>query len=230
MITIASEQIQRFAPSLGDDVASSIADSANTATSAYGLDSTALRVQHFMAQCAAETGGFLTWSEVLNYPYADRLPVVWPTRFYLRGPDRTGKIVNLGHGPLNAVDYAKNPEKLANAVYCNRNGNGDEASGDGFAFRGRGAIDLTFRDNYAAFSTAINGDDSLVQNPDLLADYGYGFMSAGWYWQTNHIAPLADKDDFSAITNVVNRPGAADLPRVVAERQRWINLAKTVFA
>lgn len=229
MVTVTKEQIRKFAPKLSDQNLQDIADAANAAMAKYGINSTSMRVRHFLAQSAAETGGFMKWEEVLNYTYADRLPVVWPTRFYLKGPDRNGKVVNIGRGPRNAVDYAGKPEKLANAVYGGREGNGDEASGDGWKFRGRGGNHLTFRNNYAAASNAIYGDDRLVQDPDRVSGYADGMLTAAWYWDANRILPLADRDDFSAVTKAINRPSAADLPRVVAERKSWMDIAKAVF-
>lgn len=229
MITVTSEQVQKFSSKLTSGQAADIADAVNASAAKYGISNNVLRVKHFMASCAAETGGFTTWTEVLNYPYADRLPVVWPTRFYLRGPDRTGKTVNIGRGPLNAADYAGKPEKLANAVYANREGNGDEASGDGWSFRGRGGTHLTFRSNYKAASFGIYGDDRLVTNPDSVAQYPDGMMTAAWFWSVNNILPYADKDDFTNVTRIINRPSAQDLPRVVQERQPWMDIAKAIF-
>lgn len=229
MINVTADQVKSFSSKLTTSQAQSIADAANAAMAKYSINTTALRVRHFMAQAAAETQGFTKWEEVLVYSYPDRLPVVWPTRFYFKGKDRNGKYVDIGRGPRNAVDYAGKPEKLANAVYGGREGNGDEASGDGWKYRGRGGNHLTFRNNYTQASKDIYGDSKLVDNPDLVAQYPDGMLTAAWYWSVNKILPLADKDDFSAVTKAINRPSDADLPRVVAERKSWMDIAKAVF-
>ncbi|MCU0728992.1 MAG: hypothetical protein MUF41_02655, partial [Sphingopyxis sp.] len=111
-----------------------------------------LRLAHFLAQTATETGGFRALSENLNYS-ATGLVATWPSRF----PTRAA-----------AEEYAMQPEKLANAVYANRLGNGPPESGDGWRYRGRGLIQLTGRDNYVA--RARETGLPLVTNPAMAAD------------------------------------------------------------
>src|SRR6266496_5173301 len=106
----------------------------------FGI-TTNLRLAHFLAQCALESTGFTATVENLNYS-AQRLLQVFPK--YFRG--------------VNPNDYARNPEKIGNQVYANRMGNGDEASGDGFKFRGRGYIQLTGKNNYTSFSKFVGED------------------------------------------------------------------------
>ena len=109
---------------------------------------TAIELAHFLAQAGHESGGFKVVTENLNYS-AQGLQKIFPKYF---------------PGTLEE-SYARNPQKIANRVYGGRMGNGDEASGDGYKFRGRGYIQLTGKDNYKAFSTAIGED--CVANPDL---------------------------------------------------------------
>jgi len=124
---------------------------------------TPLRLAHFLSQCGHESGGFKVTSENLNYS-VDGLKKIF-TKYF----------------PGNlAESYAKNPEKIASKVYGSRMGNGPEETKDGYKFRGRGYIQLTGRDNYVAFSKAINED--LTQNPDLVSTK-YPLLSAAWFFQ-----------------------------------------------
>jgi len=165
-----------------------------TIISKFKLDSP-LRLAHFLAQAAHESGEFKIKNESLNYSTPERIAAVWPSRFNLDG---TG-------GKLNAHDYVKNQEKLANAVYSNRNGNGDAASGDGFKFRGTGAIQLTGKDNFAAFSKSIGED--CVAHPELVATKYY-LTSAAWFWDNKKLNDVADggptEEVVKSITKKVN--------------------------
>jgi predicted chitinase len=98
--------------------------------------------------------------------------------------------------------YARNPEKIANRVYASRMGNGDETSGDGWKFRGRGLIQLTGRANYKAFAEWI-GDARVMDEPDLVA-IEYAVHSAVFFWIKNDLNTLADKDDVVALTTRIN--------------------------
>lgn len=115
----------------------------------YKLD-TPVKLSHFLSQCKVESGNFTKLRENLNYS-ADRLLIVFKKYFNRQ----------------KALLYAKKPEKIANLVYANRLGNGDENSGDGYKFRGRGYLSLTFSDNYKEFRNYIKED--VVNNPDLVA-------------------------------------------------------------
>lgn len=153
----------------------------------FGIDSP-LRLAHFLAQCAHESAEFKALEENLNYS-ADGLKKVFPKYF----PD------DLANG------YARQPEKIASRVYANRMGNGDEASKDGYKYRGRGYIQLTGKDNYGAFAKAI-GDD-VVTNPDWVK-IKYPLLSAAWFWNTRALNELADQgasdDVVTKITKKVN--------------------------
>lgn len=150
----------------------------------------AIRAAHFFGQCNHETGNFRTFSENLNYS-ADGLAKIFHKYF----------ASSAAAGP-----YARNPEKIANKVYADRMGNGHEASGDGFKFRGRGAVQLTGRSNYQSFSDYIKRPD-VMENPDLVATE-LAFESALYFFEKNHLWAIADKgiDDNTilAVTKRVN--------------------------
>lgn len=147
-----------------------------------------LRLAHFLAQCGHESANFTAVSENLNYS-ADGLRKIFPKYF----PE-----------PLNQT-YARKPEKIASRAYAGRMGNGDEASGDGYKFRGRGYIQLTGKNNYSLFAKFI-GEDT-VTNPDLVATK-YPLASAAFFFDTNKLWDLCDKGastvDVTAVTKRVN--------------------------
>jgi len=143
------------------------------------------RVAGFLAQTGHESGGFRFTSENLNYR-AEALTRLWPSRF----------------PPGVAESYAMQPEKIANRAYCDRMGNGDEASGDGWKYRGRGLIQLTGKDNYAAFS--LDADNEALVNPDLVAEPELAALSAGWFWKKNGLNALADAKDIVGMTRRIN--------------------------
>ncbi|PYV49609.1 MAG: hypothetical protein DMG92_10435 [Acidobacteria bacterium] len=147
---------------------------------------TNLRLAHFLAQCALESTNFTAVVENLNYS-AQRLLQVFPK--YFRNVD-----VNV---------YARNPRRIGNRVYANRMGNGDEASGDGYEFRGRGYIQLTGKNNYQAFSGFIGED--CVANPDLVATT-YPLASAAFFFNANNIWAICDRGaDDATVTAVTKR-------------------------
>jgi putative chitinase len=101
-----------------------------------------------------------------------------------------------------AMLYAHNPQKIANYVYANINGNGNEESGDGWRYKGRGMIQITARKNYTDCSKALNLD--LIKNPELLEQAALAFRSAGWFWNSRNLNELADREDIIAITKKIN--------------------------
>jgi putative chitinase len=133
-----------------------------------------IRAAHFFAQTSHETGGFKAFSENLNYS-AQGLQGIFGKYF---------------PGTLEE-SYARQPEKIANRVYASRMGNGDEASGDGWKFRGRGALQLTGKANYEAFAKYL-GTDEVVTNPDLVATK-YAFESAMFFFERNKLWAICDK-------------------------------------
>lgn len=148
---------------------------------------TSLRLCHFLAQIIHESGHFKCKSENLNYS-AKALRCVFCKYF------KTDAIAN---------EYARKPEKIANRVYANRMGNGDEASGDGWKYRGRGLIQLTGKCNYEACGKAIGLD--LLCNPDLLTESAEAsVLAACWFWNKNNLNQFADKDDIITITKRIN--------------------------
>jgi putative chitinase len=140
----------------------------------------------FLGQCGHECGNFKVFEENLNYR-AETLMKLWPKRF------PTLEF---------AKQYEKNPKKIANSVYASRMGNRDEASGDGYRFRGRGAIQLTGHSGYFHAGQACGVD--FVMEPDLVATPKYALMTAGWFWSTHGCNPLAENADWVGLTKKIN--------------------------
>ena len=155
----------------------------NRALPAHGIDGP-LRVAHFLAQVLHESGMLRHVEENLNYSAEGLLKVF---RKYFT--------------PARAAEYARKPARIGARVYASRMGNGDEASGDGYRYRGRGLIQLTGKSNYREFSAWI-GDD-VVADPDRVATR-YAVDSAVFYWDSRNINALADADDVRAVTRAVN--------------------------
>jgi putative chitinase len=147
---------------------------------------TALRLSHFLAQCAHESGNFKFLTENLNYS-ADGLLKIFPKYF---------------KDKATADAYARKPEKIASRVYANRMGNGDEASGDGWKYRGRGYIQLTGKSNYAEFTKFIGED--CIANPDLVATK-YPLTSAAFFFEKNKLWDICDKGDTPDIVTLVTK-------------------------
>lgn len=144
------------------------------------------RIAAFIAQCAHESGNFIFLTENLNYKAASLLKV-FPK--YFKDMD-------------TAKAYEKKPEKIANKIYANRMGNGDEASGEGYKYRGRGLIQLTGKTNYTWFAA------SLEISPEEAAEYTQTFegaaQSACWFWETNKLNQWADTGDILTLTKRIN--------------------------
>lgn len=152
----------------------------------YGITSKK-RVAAFIAQCAHESAGFTRLEEGLNYS-AKGLTGTWPKRF-----------------PADvAAQYERQPQKIANKAYCDRMGNGSEASGEGWKYRGRGILQLTGKDNYRACSKVLFQDDTLLTDPDMLFDPYYAIHSACWFWHVNKLNPFADSGDILTMTKKIN--------------------------
>jgi putative chitinase len=174
-------KLEKLKGHIPDAVIAQIPDTA----AKFGITNT-LRLAHFLAQCGHESGGFKAVSENLNYS-ADGLKKIFPKYF---------------PGNLNE-SYARNPEKIANKVYSSRMGNGDEKSGDGFKFRGRGYIQLTGKDNYTRFDKTV--DDDILANPDLVATK-YPLSSAAFFFNSNGLWSICDKGaDEATVTAVTKR-------------------------
>jgi len=159
-----------------------------------------LRQAAFIGQAAHESGNFKMLVENLNYR-AETLMKVWPKRF------PTLEF---------AKQYERDPKKIANSVYANRMGNRDEASGDGFRFRGRGLFQTTGHAGYFHAGKALGED--FVMNPDLVATPRYAALTAGFFWQTHKLNQYADARDFVTMTKKINGGtiGLADRQKHIA--------------
>ena len=145
------------------------------------------RIAMFMAQCGHESGGFTIMQENLNYR-AEGLAKVFPKYFRDADPN----------------DYARKPEKIANRVYSSRMGNGNEASGDGWRFHGRGIIQITGKDNYTKCSHDVWKDDTLLTNPDILCTVDGAVISACWFWKMRNLNKPSDANDMTTATKLIN--------------------------
>jgi putative chitinase len=147
--------------------------------------STPIQQASFIGQCSHECGNFKILSENLNYR-AEALMKLWPRRF----------------DAIKAQTCARNPKLIANTVYSSRMGNRDEASGDGYRFRGRGCIQLTGHANYFHAGKACGVD--FVMEPDLVATPMYAAMTAGWFWDTHKLNDFANRKDYVGMTKKIN--------------------------
>lgn len=182
-IKITSELINAIFPN--NKNAEELAEALNAVLPQYEID-TKNRVAAFLAQCGHESAGFTILKENLNYS-AESLCKVWPKRFTSLAA---------------AKPYNRNPEKIANKVYADRMGNGSESSGDGYKFRGRGAIQLTGKDNYSNFAKSIGKTlDETVSYCETLEG---AIASACFFWSKNKLNTCADIPDMVALTKKIN--------------------------
>lgn len=181
-----------------------VAGCINSVLTKYEIN-TPLRASHFLAQVMHESAGFGVMTENLNYS-ADGLLKIFPKYF----------------NADNAASHARNPQMIANRVYCNRLGNGDTASGDGWNYRGRGFIQLTGKDNYSKFALSVG--KSLADTVKYLETVEGALASAAWFWKTRNINAKADADDVTGVTKLVNG-GTIGLD----DRKHKLELAKSVL-
>jgi putative chitinase len=184
MVTL--ELLQLLCPKTKKDVLAQYVDPLHTVAEYYEMYDNKRRIAGFLAQLAHESGGFNFVKENLNYS-ADGLRKTFAKYF---PTDELAKA------------YARQPEKIANRVYANRMKNGDEASGDGFRFRGRGLIQLTGRDNYTRFAASLG--ISIDETIEYLETPSGAVASAGWFWDNNGLNQFCDKDDFITLTKRIN--------------------------
>lgn len=151
----------------------------------FGINSN-LRLAHFLGQCAHESGTFTVVRENLNYS-GERLVQIFPKYF---------PTIESTKG------YAKNPERIANKVYGSRMGNGNEASGDGYKFSGRGYIQLTGKQNYTLFDDFV--PELIIAEPALVATK-YPLLSAAWFWSRNSLNALADQGNGVEVVTKITR-------------------------
>ena len=185
VLPILPVELSRIMPSLPEAKVSLYLPPLNAAMYEFGV-TTGLRAAAFLAQLAHESSELRSWTEDLNYG----APGLWATF-----PSHFGSLAE-------AATYARQPERIANRVYANRMGNGDEASGDGWRYRGRGPLELTGLDGYRGIGAALGVD--LVGDPDLAATPEIGFRIAGHYWRVNGCNEKADAGNFEAVTRAIN--------------------------
>jgi putative chitinase len=203
-VIITPDRLAQLAPAISRTVSDQLAGALTTAMPEFGVTG-ALPCAHFLAQACYESRGFTRFEENLNYTSAARIAAIWP-RLALRAADLVG-----------------NPQALANAAYGGRGGNGDEASGDGFRFRGRGAFQLTGRTNYSLAGSAIGHD--LENNPDQAAEPDMAVLTALWFWRARHCNGPAMNDDAEGVTRIINGPAREGL----SQRRDLTERAKHIF-
>jgi len=168
----------------------SLADAFNETFERFGI-LTPLQQASWIGQCGHECGNFKIMEENLNYRAATLL------KLFPKTPKRAW-----GFTPEEAAAYEKQPKKIANRIYSNRMGNRDEASGDGFRFRGSGFLQLTGHSNFYHAGKAL-GEDFVMQ-PELVRTPKYAAQTAGWFWQTHKLNQIADGRDFVTMTKRIN--------------------------
>ncbi len=174
----------------------------------FGI-TTPLRLAHFLAQCGHESGGFQKFSENLNYGAKGLLGIF--SKYF--------KTIE------KAKAYERKPEKIANLVYANRMGNGDEASGDGWKHRGRGALQTTGKSNYQDFAKFMNMPEILT-NPDLVATK-YPLASAAFFFKKNNLWAICDKGSSEEVVTLVTKKvngGTIGLPDRKKHFKEYYNL------
>ena len=201
---VTLDQLWNFYEDTDDFVLEKFVDPINKVIEEFEIN-TPQRLSMFLAQIGHESAGLTRLHENLNYKAA-RLTQIFPK--YFRDVDPN--------------EYANNPEKIANRVYCNRMGNGNEASGDGYRFRGRGAVQLTGRSNYVACGEDLEVD--LINNPDYLETPEGAIRSAAWFWDQHDLNDWADKGDVATVSKKING-GTIGLE----ERKELYEEALTIF-
>lgn len=181
-MTITNDQVIKMLPR--NSSAADWCDALNEMFDKYEIN-TEERIAAFMAETAYESVDYKVLEENLNYS-AQALQRVWPSRF----------------DEETAEQYARNPEMIANKVYANRLGNGDEASGDGWKYRGRGIIQLTGKANYENFANSVG--KTLDEVVDYLSTKEGALESACWFWTQNNLNCYADEEDITMITKRIN--------------------------
>jgi putative chitinase len=198
MIMITPEQLQKLG------ISADWCDVLNVLMPKYDIDSPQ-RIAAFIAQCSHESGHFEKLIENLNYG-AKGLVMTWPKRFTT---------------PELANKYARQPEMIANFVYANRLGNGDESSGDGWKYRGRGLIQLTGKYNYQKFADAVEMD--LEQVTRYLETKQGAAEAACLFWKNNKLNSYADVGDIKGMTKVING-GYIGLPEREENYRKALNI------
>jgi putative chitinase len=210
-VSVTLEQLARLAPCMRPCYREAFRNG-QAALDRWGVSKSTQRVAHFLAQVLHESQALTVEYENLDYSAA-RLAKVWPSRFRPTGP-------------LSPAPYAHNPRKLANLVYGKRMGNA--APDDGYAYRGRGLLQLTGKDSYARATRAVRacipGSPDFVASPDAVLDPRWCLDVAGATWQAKGCNELADRDDLGQLTRRIN---GAD--NGLAERDAWCRSAGAIW-
>jgi len=211
MTLITIDQLDRAVPMARHEDLAGYIDFLNDGMERFGIN-TPGRMAAFIAQVAHESGDFRHTEENLNYSW-QALRRTWPVKF------ATDEF---------ARQYHRQPEKIANAAYAGRYGNADAASGDGWNYRGRGLIQITFRDNYLGYSRAIS-DPSIMDDPGQVARQRHAALSACWFWASKGLNPLADacdEDAFNQISYKINGGWNGKLDRL----ENWAEARAVLLA
>ena len=197
---VTSEQLRQL------KIDPNLADYFNETFDRFDISSPA-RQACWIGQCGHECGNFRIMEENLNY----RAPTL--LKLFPRTPKRVW-----GFTPEEAAAYERQPQRIANRAYANRMGNGDEASGEGWLFRGRGSLQLTGKFNYKAFSDYIGRPD-VMTNPDLVAGE-LCFESALWFFDKNKLWSICDKGiNEAAIRELSSRINGSKNPHGLDDRR-----------
>lgn len=167
-----------------------LADPFNETFQRFGILTPAQQAS-WIGQCGHECGNFRILEENLNYKAPTLL------KLFPKTPKR-----QWGFTPEEAAAYEKQPQKIANRIYSNRMGNRDEASGDGWRFRGSGFLQLTGMSNFFHAGQALGVD--FIMQPELVRTPMYAAQTAGWFWQTHKLNQYADSGDFVTMTKRIN--------------------------
>jgi putative chitinase len=210
-VEVTLDQIAQIAPNARSSYRDAFA-AGQEVLDRFAISDSPLRVAHFMAQILHESGALTIQFESLNYS-VDRLPKVWPKRFQ-------------PIGPLDPAAFAHNSEALANEVYGGRMGNvGD---GDGFAYRGRGLLQLTGKDSYAEATAILRQSypdaPDFTLSPDAVIDTEWCLKVAAAEWNSKGCNEKADQDDINAITRAINGGLIG-----IAERTEWSKRTKFIW-
>lgn len=179
--------LRRVAPNVNSEQVKLFVPVFNEWSDAFGIN-TPMRAALFLANVMHESSCLNRLEENLNYS-AEGLMRTWPSRF----PTRE-----------KAEKYARKPQAIANYVYANRMGNGSESSGDGWKYRGRGAIQITGFQTYAMYEKSGFCNGNLTSHPEWLAKSPGAWKSAMWYWKANGLNSIADRGDSEAVCRRIN--------------------------
>jgi len=201
---ITAEKLKQFAPNIKD--AETHAQALEEARKNSSVNTTR-RLCQFLGQIFVETGGLRHMEENLNYTKPDRLDAIFSK---VKGTDDARDLIRRG------------PEAIANRVYAGKLGNGDEASGDGWRYRGSGYKQLTGRANYREIGKIVGVD--LEGNPELAREPAAAAKVAFAFWDMRKCSPLADAGDVEGVTEKVNGPAKLGLKERIEATERALDI------